>query len=450
MDDQFTIFVDDNHWLVAKARQSEVDIAPVDPPQDTDSVEAWAHATRQQMETMGYADQPVVLALPSPWCLTAVIDTDSIERVGRRQAMHYRLEEHLPIAAEQVVADYCEAADTAMGVCADLDRVKPIVNALESLGTQVRHVCPVAMLASAEALDHDNSLGAILLSDINGQANGRPARYDVIQLDRGKPTRWQWLADDVSDITDHLNPDNTDIASIGATTDPQLDNLPDTCRVVPIDNTDRYRSAAMRSARILAGTASPWVDLRRDGLGVVDRYDTYRKPVLLLAAAVAMLLISACVVMQMRGRHYNTEANNAFQQQVTIYEDLFREEGLKAPTVVERALKLKAQNMAGMSGQGADTAVTSLQSTSALNRYHAVLAALPTDIRFRITALTIEPDRITIDGEARSYGEAERIAASLRNNTPYDVEPQRTESISAGGVSFTFIATPASTEGGNP
>src|SRR4051794_32333241 len=63
----------------------------------------------QSLRTSGWRDESVLLALPSNWCLAAQIDAAGLPR-GDRSAMLFRLEEKLPLAAEQVVADFAPAA----------------------------------------------------------------------------------------------------------------------------------------------------------------------------------------------------------------------------------------------------------------------------------------------------------------------------------------------------
>ena len=442
MDDPFTIFVDDAHWLVAKASEGGVDVVLIEADEASVDVDARVSATRRRMEEMGYADQSVVMALPSSWCLSAVIDTDDLERSGRRAAMGFRLEEHLPIASEQVVADYCEMGDEALGVCIDVDRIKPIVDAFESAGVQVRHVSPAAMLASAETVAGGADCDAVLMTDTSEETNGRSERFDVIELEKGRPSRWHWMADREDEVARQLGAGGDEasrkVAVLGA---PAVQRFRDLgADLMRLEETDGYRAAAMHATRLLAGTASPWIELRRDRLGVVDRFDVYRKPMAMMWGAVVLLLLSVCAVAQWRGQGYQSEAESARDQQATVYETLYADEGRKAPSgSIRHKLKREAERLAGLSGQGVEGGVESLQPRSALEQYHDLLGALPTDFRYRITSIDIEPDRVTLGGEAKSNAEAERIAKALRDQTAYEVDAPRMTAI-ADGVSFTFSA----------
>jgi hypothetical protein len=71
-----------------------------------------------------------------------------------------------------------------------------------------------------------------------------------------------------------------------------------------------------------------------------------------------------------------------------------------------------------------------------------VLSSLQTDQRFRLLELAIEPDLIRLDGQARSYAQAEQLAVKLRESNVYEVTAPETRALQDRGVSFLFTATP--------
>ena len=139
------VFVSDEAWRLGVAPAS----GPVATAADA-TLEARAAAIKEHLAALGDVGSSVILALPSAWCLSATVSTEGLDRSSRRRAMGFCLEEHLPIAAEDVVADYVTADDgTAMGVCAEFVKLEAIVTALEAVGLRVRHVCPAALLSAA-------------------------------------------------------------------------------------------------------------------------------------------------------------------------------------------------------------------------------------------------------------------------------------------------------------
>src|SRR4051812_19728408 len=105
-----------------------------------------AAAVAAKLRGRGYQGEGVLLALPSAWCLAAQVSLADLPRHDR-SAMAFRLEEKLPLAAENFTADFVTAGDRALGVCVANDKVKPLVEALENAGVVVQSVAPAAMLA---------------------------------------------------------------------------------------------------------------------------------------------------------------------------------------------------------------------------------------------------------------------------------------------------------------
>jgi hypothetical protein len=111
--------------------------------------------------------------------------------------------------------------------------------------------------------------------------------------------------------------------------------------------------------------------------------------------------------------------------------------------------------MAGLGGQGAGDAESAVPRTpSALVHLREVLKGLPTGLRCRLLELSIQPDEVRLDGQARSHSEAEAIAVAIRQSGLYEVEPPKTETLRDQGVSFAFtaksIAAPTGPKGDRP
>ena len=135
-----------------------------------------AHASPDQiasvvasaLSTAGHAGETILLAIPSSWCLAASIAIGDLPRHDR-QAMLYRLEEKLPLAAEGIVADFIRHQGNAMGVCAKISVLAPLIEAAGNEQIPVQSVTPAALLA-AQALESPNDSPRVLLC---GQADGQ-------------------------------------------------------------------------------------------------------------------------------------------------------------------------------------------------------------------------------------------------------------------------------------
>src|SRR5688572_27703816 len=118
----------DGPWRVAAdATVTEVPAEPGAP------VERLAELAADVTRRAGYRGEPVLLAIPSAWCFAASISTTDLPSRRDRGARLFRLEERLPLAAEEFVADFIDSGPRSLGVCARLDQLRPVVEALESL-----------------------------------------------------------------------------------------------------------------------------------------------------------------------------------------------------------------------------------------------------------------------------------------------------------------------------
>jgi len=117
---RFVIFAGDAEWRVVDGDEAD-DIAPTVAalPADASPEDAAAAVVTALREAIP-AGATVTLALPSHWCLCARVDVADLPRSSRRQAMLYRLEEQLPLAAEEFVADFVAggANEQSLGVAA--------------------------------------------------------------------------------------------------------------------------------------------------------------------------------------------------------------------------------------------------------------------------------------------------------------------------------------------
>src|SRR5690606_25478069 len=85
--------------------------APPEIHQAATAPDAAADAAAARLLERGYGGDGVVLAIPSAWALAAPVSAEGLPKKGQRQAILYRLEEKLPVSAEEVVADHLPTAD---------------------------------------------------------------------------------------------------------------------------------------------------------------------------------------------------------------------------------------------------------------------------------------------------------------------------------------------------
>lgn len=458
MSDQYTIFVGDDRWFTGALRDDDVRVHPIDFDDDA-TIASRIEAARLQLESIGYQGQPIMLGPPSSWCLCAEFLTEGLERRGRRSAMGFLLEEHLPISAEDVVADYLDTGDEkALGVCCELEKLQPIVDAMEACGIAIRHICPAAMLTAAHVSDMYLEVGGVLV-DSGGDdvREGGASNYDLIQLQGGAPTCWRWFAGDreavCTQLTSwgrmHESPAPVMHIGSGNSADP-VRRACDGIELVELEEVSHYQAAVRHAAKLLNGSASPWIDLRRDAMAAPKQSQIFSKPLGAVVTSAILLLVSVCAVCQWRGRAYQDLQEQYARQQVSVFKDTLPTQRIPGGGIKRRLLS-ERRKIAELSGKSLDdSAAKPLKSVSALWRLHDVLKNLPKGLRYRILDWSIQPDQIRISGQARSHADADRIASALRQSGLYDVDPPVTHALGKRGVSFEFVAKPPSGQASKP
>jgi hypothetical protein len=114
------------------------------------------------------------------------------------------------------------------------------------------------------------------------------------------------------------------------------------------------------------------------------------------------------------------------------------------PESVTAKLRREKRRLVGLGGHAGNEATPDpqIRPVSALRRLRDVLAAMPTEVRYRILELSIRPDQIMVSGEICSYEDAERLTRGLRQTGRYHVEPPKTDALRDKGFSFNFTARP--------
>jgi hypothetical protein len=176
---------------------------------------------------------------------------------------------------------------------------------------------------------------------------------------------------------------------------------------------------------VLASRAAPWVELRR-GLGALDRLRPVRTPLRFAAAAVGLCMVSACAAMLWRAAQYDRQGARYADQQREVFRRTFPRQ--PEPEDVPSRLASEERGLRGLSG---DPAALPPQPPGLL-ALRDLLAALPANVRFRIFELRLEGTHFTLEGQARTHGDADAIASALRAGGGFTVEPPRTEQLAAG------------------
>lgn len=438
------VLVDDHGWSVGVVRADGVVLHRCVVEGEV-TVALLAESVARRLAEEKNEDEATLLAVPSSWCLCAVIGTSGLGRGGRRRAMGFRLEENLPIAAEDVVADYVEVGgDEALGVCAPVAKLKEVIDALTAAGVRVQHICPTALLAAAEAVGSDTTIHGVVLRSQQAHGGGAES-VDVVEWHAGRPARWWWMADDGRALREQMaawreeHGASPHVAVIGCDEATCRDlGIRESYAKGAIHEVGVEEAAARQAAKVLDGSATAWIDLRRERLAARDGGRAHASSMRWMAGAVMIALVLVSVAAWWRGGQYAELAEQSRDEQVRYFKAVLP--GQRVPGSIRSRMQSERQRLAALGGESEGAGP--MAEESALIQLHRILRSLPAGVPYRVLDMSIEPERVRLDGQSRSHVEAERLASELRQSGAYEVDPPRTQALREGGVSFVFTARP--------
>jgi len=401
-----------------------------------------ADAVRKVLGVLEYDGRGIALGLDSGQVLSVQVACDTLPRKGRRQAMVYRLEDHLPFDAEHLTADFLPAVGgRCLGVAVETDPVHDLLDHLAEAGVEVEAICPTALLALWTLASEYGSQADYALLD------GRD-RVNLFRFTEGRPVLWYTAARDAGEVVRTVEADllarpadpGRDGALLATATDPALlsavtDATGLVCVHVAEETTTRLAVTAARD--LLDGRGAGWVNLRRDGLGLPGHLRRLRRPLRATLLLGLLLLALVCGGAWYRAGRYGAERERFVREQRTVFAHLYPNQ--RTPTSVRTWLASEAARLSGVSGNAQGVP----KIPSALDGLRQVAEGLPEAVRFRLTQIRIEPGNLYLEGQALSHAAAEAVAQGVAGNGALVMEAPRTESLASGGVSFTLAGQPA-------
>jgi hypothetical protein len=421
----FVLFAGADNWRLAVRSSTGPQFFDLSIPANA-SPQQIAAAVSEALSKAAYAGEGILLAIPSAWCFSASIAIGDLPRHDCK-AMLYRLEEKLPLAAEGVVADFILHREEALGVCAKLSTLAPLVEALESKQIPVQSIAPTVLLA-AQMLEAAGQSSRVLLC-------GQPAgQVDLVAVD-GTPLSWASVPGGARAIKLQL-----ELICMSLSAPPRIEAVELDAPVVshlekalsePIHLHDGLtESIALDSAsEILAGRRRPWIELRRGVLAIRDSLRLHRRPLNAVLAATVVLLLCLSASLLYRAHRYNVLVDSADRQMV----DAFREQfpGWEVPSNV-RVIVESEHRKAALAASGA---APTRSTRTALQTFADVLGRLPTEGRFSIDKMSFGESSFEMEGQVRSNDQLDGIASAARQ-AGMDVEPPEARKTPEGFWSF--------------
>jgi len=440
----FVLLTEGDCWRIARVtgKDAEVRIVLIEPDGDQS---ATVRLAADELESMGYRGGGICLAINSEMVFTDQVDCNNLPRKDRASAMTFRLEEHLPLAAEQFTAAFgppCGAR--ALGVAVRTEEVQSLIDRLDEAGIEVASICPTALLAIWRYARGTSRLGdyAVLLGKrraeifgFSGEAQPLTWSTSAIQPER---LIGALEAEMLATAPEDARPTVRFFGEPPTQTADALNEVRD-MEVIQSDRSSTVEAAAFGGAALLAGRAAGWVDLRCGDLAPLNPWRKLSGLANLAALLAVTVLAATSAMFLWRSSRYESISTTCRQQQQDQYASLYP--GRRAPVSVVSALRSELKRISGISGAGGGMPLR----TNALDSLRSIIASLPKAIRLRIVDLRITPTSVFIEGQVRDHTGAELICRSVRR-AGFDMDPPGTEHLSRGGVSFTLTGKPKTSD----
>ncbi len=318
-----------------------------------------------------------VLAPASTSCFFAALELGAEIDSRDRTALVFELEDHLPIDAESMVADFVvlpssSANKTVASVAIEIDRWREIADDFESAGIPVSSIVPAAVLVTRSIcrdLNFTDTVEVLLAGS---------STCDLIKVQSETIVAWKHSRLDPKLLRRHklLDAGSDRVIVVGADEPQQsmIRSVYDAIELVP----DSYESQLIRGAELFSSKASQrWFDLRRDQLGPSDPFRPVQTQLRLVTLAAVACLLAVVIGGWWRTQRIETEIADVRNRQQELFQTAFP--NTKVPGALLRRVRSEHARVIG--SRGATSQVDIPKSAPQILR--TLLAALPQDVRFR-------------------------------------------------------------------
>ncbi len=365
----------------------------------------------------GLKNPNCVLAPASTSCFFAALDLGAEIDVRDRAALVFELEDHLPIDAESMVADFVLVPSssenkTVASVAIEVGRWREIADAFESAGIPVASIVPAAVLAARSIcrnLDFTDTVQLLLVAGSD---------CDLIKVKNEMIVDWKHTRVDANLLRRHQLFDaggSDQVVAVGAD-EAQVSMIRSVYEAIEVAP-ESSESHIIRGAELLFTKASPrWFDLRRDQLGPSDPLRPIQTQLRLVALAAAACLLAVLIGGWWRTQRIETEIENVRGRQQELFKTAFPD--TKVPAALLRRVRSEYARVMGSRGATSQVDVPK----SAPKILCALLTALPDDVRFRIKSVKVLNGQVDLDLQVRVPTDAGKLAMSLESSG-FNVKP---------------------------
>lgn len=361
----------------------------------------------------------VVLAVDSTECFVLPSSQLDLSQFKNAETLSIALEEHLPIDAEDMLVSVIKTkSKETLTIVSDRLPLTSEVNRLEAEQHWIATVSCTALLAIQE-LAYDSSVPASFDCLWRNQLTG----WDLVRVRDGLPIEWQWL--DESDILANCGNGlrNEDLSIVentidkamplivqGTISEALLGSLRESREKVLTDPTaEQCEFATRMAARIVRGSATPWVNLAGQRLPTREPWAPIRIPLLVLLGILCSALIAFQGRLIWQSSVLTASAEESDDEQIAAFRKLYP--GQKIPTDVVGLLRSEQRRL--QSSQ--EEMFKEPPVYSALPVLSKFLNSLPDDAEFRVDHVKTQSNQIvTAEGATRTLGDYKSLLTSIR------------------------------------
>lgn len=400
-------------WLIAlgtERRQLAADAAS----------DELANCALQLAKQAGVKHPSCILAPDSESCFFATLSPNDDIDLRDRVSLTFELEDHLPIDAESMVADFAvvpssDPVKTVSAIAIEIERWQGLVETIESVGLTVRSIVPRAVLAASALADIasvDDGTELLLVDD---------GHCDCVTLNKRIIRTWKHLAINAESLRRHRLLDSVsdgDVVIAGANPDQQslISRVYPGLRIVDQDSDELVVQGARMPASVRASRS---FDLRRGALGPSDPLRAIGKQIRWAAVAITVLLLALSIGGWWRARRIEQQIANVQTEQEALFRQSFPD--AKVPAALLKRVRSEHMKVLGSRGESSQVDIP----VSAPHVLRKLIAALPVDVRFRFKSIRVLDGRVDIDLQVRSPVDAGTLATSL-SASGFEVKPPGT------------------------
>lgn len=390
----------DDWWIVVGP---ESETLPADA-----SADEIATCAQVMARMAGIKQVQCVLAPASTSCFFARFDVSLETDLRDRVELTYALEDHLPIDAESMVADFARVAGTesigkrVAAVALAIQRWKPIADALESRAVSVRNIIPASLLAVGALVSRfaqHETVDYFIVQD---------SHCDWVRTDRGAVIGWKYVALDPDALTRLrlLQQPDAEVTVVVTSDLKHQQMIEQVCgrSEVVSESIGGYK---LEGAELALRRRLNTFELRRDQLGPPDPLRPIQTPLRFAVAAAFALLIAIAAGGWFRAQRIEAEIAEIQLQQRTLFRTAFPES--RVPAALLR--RVRSEHARVMASRGRSGEVELPISATRVLRH--LLIALPDDLRYRVTRIDVNNGQLDLDLQVRSPVDAGTLASHL-------------------------------------